>query len=77
MAQGEKGKSHFKAVYNEDLTTFLQSLGVLESLKNGKIKCNFCGDDISLVNLQAVAPFEGRLTFICNNKSCIEKIGND
>jgi len=63
--------SSVKAVYEQDIASYLESLGVLEKVKEGKAKCMHCGQIITLENLDAIVPKKGEISFICWNQECI------
>ena len=65
--------SSVKAVYEQDIVSYLDSLGVLERVKEGKAKCMHCGQVITLENLDAIVPKKGEVRFICWNKECTGK----
>jgi len=62
------------AVHDDDLETFLNSLGLLEDLKNKKLKCNVCKCSITKDNLGCVYPFKDKIEFCCQKYTCYEKI---
>ena len=63
-----------KIINDSDLEDYLQSLGILEDIKNKKIHCKFCGQVVTLDNLQALFPDEDKIYIICNRKKCMERI---
>lgn len=67
-------KSKIKAVYDSDLPELLNSLGVLEKVKNGKVNCVYCGDAVNLDNLEAVFLKNKEVKFICSKPICISKL---
>ena len=64
------------AVHDDDLTAFLTSIGAIHDINAGRIRCKFCGEPISLENLQAVLPDSGSISYICNKTQCIRDFLN-
>lgn len=63
-----------KVINDSDLEHYLQSLGILEDVRNKKIHCKFCGQVVTLDNLQVLFPHENKINIICNRKKCMERI---
>lgn len=62
------------AVYNEDLTSFLNKKGELTHIENGERFCKICGTPINLNNIQMVIPFKNMaFEYICESINCVEK----
>ena len=62
------------AVHDDDLPTYLESLGLFSDLKAGRIVCKFCADVITLVNLHALFPDSGNIRLTCSKPECIKKL---
>ena len=62
------------AVHDDDLTSFLASIGAINDIKSGKLHCKFCEDQISLDNLRAVIPDSGSISFICTKAQCTRNL---
>jgi len=67
-------KSNIKAIHDEDLEDYLKKLGQLKKIKRGKVKCYFCGEQITLKNLHSIFPLSGDIKFVCDKKECIKKL---
>ena len=65
--------SEVKAVHEEDILSYLTSLGVLDKIEQGKAVCMNCGQIITLENLEAIVPRKGDVHFICWNKECVQR----
>lgn len=65
-----EGTVKIKAVYDTDLEPFLEKLGLMEDLKNGKLKCTFCGCVLSLANFGGVYKQNGQLKLFCQKSEC-------
>jgi hypothetical protein len=66
-----------KAVHEDDLESFLSSIGILEDILSERYKCQKCNRQISLKNLGAVCPEEGTIRVICDLPSCLSDIAFD
>ncbi len=67
-------KIAIKAVHDSDLEKFLAKLGLLNKIKEGKIRCSICGDVITLDNFLCIYPEEGQIRVCCNKRDCYEKV---
>ncbi|HBC31658.1 MAG TPA: hypothetical protein DC024_10510 [Clostridiales bacterium] len=65
-----------KAVHDIDLESYLDSLGWLNKIKKGKVKCIICGQIITLNNLQAIIPYKDKIQICCSNIQCYQVIFN-
>ena len=65
-----KTASRVKAVFEQDISAYLESLGELENVKNGNAACMNCGQTITLENIDVIVPKKGEVRFICWNKEC-------
>ena len=63
-----------KAVHDDDLFGLLSSLGVYESLVQGKCSCNFCGETITIDNLGSIFPLNNTICFSCNKEACLQQM---
>lgn len=70
MREQLKERVKIKAVYDTDLNSFLEKLGLLEDMKNGKLKCNFCGCILTFDNFGGVFKENGQLKPFCQKKEC-------
>lgn len=68
----EKGVLH--AVHDDDLATYLESLGILSDLKAGRLGCKFCGEGVTLNSLQALFPESGMIHVVCSKADCMKKL---
>lgn len=67
-------KNSLKAVYEDDLIGYLESLGIYKDIVEGKHLCGFCGNKITLDSLEAILTKEGKITVVCSNKNCLNQI---
>jgi len=65
-----------KAVHTNDVGKYLNSLGVLEGVKNGQKNCSICGKQISLSDFSAIYPKDGEICFVCDSIDCYDTILN-
>ena len=64
-------ESHeLQAVHSDDLIPLLDSLGVYNGICDGKYRCIFCQNLITLDNLDAIIPNNGEIAFSCNDEAC-------
>lgn len=69
-------KDEMQAVHNDDLETFLKSLGVYESVVAGTEVCFCCGKIINLDNLQCIFPVDKDIKFCCSEEICYRELVN-
>ncbi len=60
------------AVYDSDLEELLTNLNLFEKIKNGKIKCKFTKEIITLENLYAIFPEEGTIKVVSDSPKAIK-----
>lgn len=66
--------NQMKMVLDNDLVKLLQSLKVLDGVNGGKYKCLFCGNKITIDNIDSIVPHEGMVQFTCDNPDCHAKL---
>lgn len=66
--------SEVEAVHDDDLISLLKSLGVYDKVVNGEYKCIYCGNKITLNNIDAIVPFDKSVAFTCNSDECHLKL---
>ncbi len=54
-----------KAIHPDDLEAVLSSLGLLDSVKAGKCRCEKCGEAISVGSLGAIVRAGDHYKFFC------------
>jgi hypothetical protein len=74
LRQSRIPRESISAVHDDDLNSFLTSIGAIHDIEEGKISCKFCGDKIDFGNIQAVLPDSGNISFICNKPSCVHDL---
>lgn len=65
-------KEELQAVHDKDLEKLLESLGILEKLKKGELRCKFCKEIVTLDNLHSIFPEAGAIKVICENVICVK-----
>jgi len=60
-----------RAVWDSDLETLLNSLGILDRLLAGDFRCAICDQPVELENLGALVSSEGALRVTCDSTACI------
>ncbi len=67
-------RNRLKAVYEDDLIGYLKSIGVYDEITQGNRRCVYCGNHITLENLEVIVP-KGRIVeIICNNENCLNQL---
>ncbi len=74
--KNKQQKEVVQAIYHKDVTTFFESVGLLETLQRGEIYCDVCGEQITLENFRAVAKKSGNFLFCCDKEFCIQKLAS-
>lgn len=62
--------AHINAVYSEDMEEFLDSLGILDEIRQGRKACYFCHKNLNIEEIQSVFPFDGDIQLCCNSVKC-------
>ena len=60
-----------KAVYDTDLEKLLSSLGILEDVITGCLKCHVCETPVDLDNLGTIFPHGGDIAVSCDSNRCV------
>ncbi len=67
-----------RAIYDEEIKTFLQKLNLLQEIQNGERFCARCNKKITLENFGAVRKKNGEFFVYCNSPECVAMgIGNE
>lgn len=67
-------KREIYAVHEHDLGRFLGSLGLLEALEAGKIRCAICKCQVTKENFGSLYPFEGGIKVCCDKSDCYSEV---
>ena len=59
-----------KAVLDDELAEFLESIGILGDIQSGNMKCKFCEVVVTLENFRAVFPDSGNIAVVCSKPEC-------
>ena len=59
-----------RAVLESDLDQLLESLGLLDELEAGRLKCFICGQVVSKDNLGSIFPYAGEIRVCCDKTEC-------
>jgi len=62
-----------KAVHEEELEKYLNGLGILDDLIEGKFKCRHCEIKITLDNFLCIYPVNDEIAICCENLKCYQK----
>lgn len=66
--------NQMKMVHDKDLENLLHSLGVYENVIAGKCTCLFCGQAITLDNIDSIVPHNHAVQFTCDKEECHLKL---
>lgn len=69
-------KEIVRAIYYKDVGYVLESIGLLEALQRGQIRCGICGEQITVNNLRAIAKKSGEYLLCCEKELCIQKLAS-
>lgn len=68
-------QQRIQAMMNTELLRVLNQTGQYEDLIDGMIKCECCGNEITLDNISTLIPYEEdgsiKIKFYCNNIDCV------
>ncbi len=67
-------KHKVRAVHDDDLFEFLDSIGLHQALDSGEIRCHVCGEQVTVDNLQAVLPLTNEIALVCSDAACVKRI---
>jgi hypothetical protein len=67
-------KEKLKFVLDSDLEVYLKSLGLYTDIQKGHLKCTFCGDRITIVNLSALVPEKKEIKLVCTKYGCVNRV---
>lgn len=67
-------KEEVRVVHDDDLETFLDSLGILKQFKKGELTCKFCKKPVTFENLHSVFPQSGDIKAVCDDADCIREL---
>ena len=69
-----KNTDKMKLVYDDDLIKYLKSIGFYDDIISGKCLCKYCGNKITIDNLEIIIPNQKEVEFVCNNKNCLNQM---
>jgi len=67
-------RHRLRAIYEDDLIKFLESIGIKSAIERGDLRCHICNEVVSIDSLQAVIPLEKNIGVVCSKKNCLNKI---
>ena len=62
------------AVHDQDLEGLLETLGLLEAIQNGTVKCDVCGETVKLENILCVFPAGKSVGIGCDRPECARQV---
>lgn len=63
-------KEAIRTIHDAEVIDFFRSVGVLNKLERGELRCAVCAEPLTIQTFQAAARLQGKLTFCCNRPSC-------
>jgi hypothetical protein len=66
--------STLNTVHDDDFSDFLKSVGLLKNVEDGKVRCKFCGDTVTVESIFTVFPDSGTIHVTCSKPSCAEAL---
>lgn len=69
----EKQKAELNLIHDNDLLEFLKNIELLNPIHEGKVKCKFCKEVITITDINAVFPEEKSIKVCCTKPECIIK----
>ncbi len=67
-------KKNLCAIHDDDLSKFLESLGILKKFQAGRLSCFFCKDPVTENNLHAVLPYKKSVRVSCDKPECVKAL---
>jgi uncharacterized protein with PIN domain len=64
-------RSKILAVSDDGLEKLLTSLGILDRLKRGEMRCFVCKRNISADSIQMVSRVKGEIVVVCDKPECV------
>ncbi len=65
-------KEKINILHNTEVEQFFKKIGMLTELNNGEIRCEECGNIITLNNFRLVFKENNELKFLCNKELCFQ-----
>jgi len=62
------------AVYEDDLDSLLEQVGLLESLNAGKLKCKFCKNVVARDEIYSVIKDSDTHKVVCSRAECVSAL---
>lgn len=68
---------NLKAVYSDDLSSFLSKINMHDAFKAGQIHCRYCNNTIDESTLYAFVPVGDCIEVCCNQPQCILSLAEE
>jgi len=65
-------EKYLKIIHENDLLKLLDKFGLINKLNEGKLKCKFTREIISIENIYCIFPESGDIKFVCSNPEAIK-----
>jgi hypothetical protein len=70
----KRDREKLKAISDDKLIVLLKNLGLYQDVIDGKIKCKFCGEKVTLDGISAIFPDSGSIKLACDKPACIARL---
>lgn len=72
----KRDKEKLKAISDDKLIDLLKNIGLYQDVMEGKIKCKFCGEYVTLDCISSIFPDSGSIKLACDKPTCIAGLNN-
>ena len=67
-------RHRLRAIYDDELIKFLESIGIKSAIEKGELRCHVCNEVVTIDSLQAIIPTEKNIGVLCSKTTCLNKI---
>ena len=67
----QKEEGLVKVIHDDKIKYLLSNLELLTPIMEGKIKCKFCQEVVSLETINSIFPESGTIKVSCNKPECV------
>ena len=67
-------KKTLQLVHDNELERLLVSLGLDKKIEEGKVRCKFCKEPVSLESIHSIFPEAGNIKVVCDSVECIKML---
>lgn len=62
------------AVHDDQFEGFLRKLGIYDDVRNGTMKCKFCGTPVNYDHIATVFAESGNIKLVCDKPECMARL---